>query len=122
MNAIVKHVWNDSNSEALSNLISSRGVYRFSPEFYNQNTSLGNRLGKGSSNMIVSNSFGKLPEIFLKDVPENASNRYIKILGRLNGHRLYRYIRREYVLNNAYIDKYKIMLPEANGTGAKVGS
>ena len=116
LNSIVRKVWKNK-IESFENLVSSRGTYRFTDKFFENFPMAKDRLGKGTgSNMIVSNAFSQLPEAFPESV-ETTEN-YIKILGRLKSDRVYRYIKREYVQDNAYIDKYKLMLPEANGSGA----
>lgn len=115
LNSILKKVWRN-DKESFSTLVSSRGTFRFSNKFFEDWPQAKKKLGKGSGNMIVSNAFDKLPEVFREQGSIDDSD--LKLLGRLNGHRLFRYIKRQYVLNNGYIDKYKIMVPEANGTGA----
>lgn len=114
LNSIVKKVNTDS-FESFSNVVSSRGTYRFSNKFFRDLPDEAKKLGKGSGNMIVSNSFEKMPNVFTDEPKENND---IKMLGRLNGQRIYKYIERKYVLDNDYIDAYKVMIPEANGSGA----
>lgn len=115
LNSILKKVWRN-DKESFSTLVSSRGTFRFSNKFFEDWPQAKKKLGKGSGNMIVSNAFDKLPEVFREQGSIDDGD--LKLLGRLNGHRLFRYIKRQYVLNNGYIDEYKIMVPEANGTGA----
>lgn len=110
----MKKVWG-KEEKSLAEIISSRGTYRFSEQLFNDIPDVKNRLGKGSGNMIVSNSFDKLPDILTK---ERKSKSDYKILGRYKGKREYRYIQREYVLDNKFIKFYNIFVPEANGTGA----
>ena len=114
LNNIMKKVWG-KEEKSLAEIISSRGTYRFSEQLFNDIPDVKNRLGKGSGNMIVSNSFDKLPDILTK---ERKSKSDYKILGRYKGKREYRYIQREYVLDNKFIKFYNIFVPEANGTGA----
>lgn len=42
---------------------------------------------------------------------------YIQIVGRTNNERVYKFIRRDYVNDVINLDKYKILLPKANGSG-----
>ena len=42
----------------------------------------------------------------------------IKMLGLIGGKRAYRYIKKEYIEPNPYLDTYNVFVPEANGTGA----
>ncbi|MBQ7197442.1 MAG: hypothetical protein IJS40_08565, partial [Synergistaceae bacterium] len=60
----------------------------------------------------------KLPEVFVSTPPSDKSDSYLKILGRVDNRRVYKYIKRSYVVDNDYIDAYKVFAPEANGTGA----
>lgn len=115
LNSIVKKVWNDVEQESLMTVISSRGTYRFSEKMFQDFPDVKNVMGKGSGNMIVSNSFDRLPDVLQKDKKESTD---YKILGRYNGKREYRFIARNYVLMNEYINKYNVFVPEANGTGA----
>lgn len=115
LNSILKKVWNNDR-DSFSTIVSSRGTFRFSDKFFEDWPQAKKKLGKGSGNMIVSNAFDRLPEVFREQGSTDKGD--LKLLGRLNSHRLFRYIKRDYVLDNDYIDKYKIMVPEANGTGA----
>ena len=38
--------------------------------------------------------------------------------GKLGGKRLYRWVRRDYIAENDNLEKFKVMLPAANGSGA----
>lgn len=116
LNEIIKKVEPSLKFGNFSNLVSSRGNFRFSDKFFKDFPDASSKLGKGSGNMIVSNAFEKLPSVFVDDT--STSKGYLKLLGRLNGRRKYKYIKREYVLDNEYIDSYKVMIPEANGSGA----
>lgn len=116
LNEIIKKVEPSLKFGNFSNLVSSRGNFRFSDKFFKDFPDASSKLGKGSGNMIVSNAFEKLPSVFVDDT--STSKGYLKLLGRLNGRRKYKYIKSEYVLDNEYIDSYKVMIPEANGSGA----
>ena len=115
LNSIVKKV-KKLGEESFSQIVSPRGSYRFSPKFFDDYPDASNKLGKGTRNMIVSNVFEKLVEAFPEEVLDEKE--YFKFYGRVNGKRVYRYLKKEYVLDNKYINKYKILIPEGNGSGA----
>ncbi|MBQ7501742.1 Eco57I restriction-modification methylase domain-containing protein [bacterium] len=117
LNSVLRKVKPAGPSQSLASLVSPRGLYRFSHKFYEDFPYASERVGKGSGNMLVSNIFAALPEVFSEKAPEDGAV-YLKIAGRQNGRRIFKYIRRDYVADNAYIDKYKVVLPEANGAGA----
>lgn len=90
LNSILKKVWRN-DKESFSTLVSSRGTFRFSNKFFEDWPQAKKKLGKGSGNMIVSNAFDKLPEVFREQGSIDDGD--LKLLGRLNGHRLFRYDR-----------------------------
>ena len=115
LNNILKKVTAVSNSY-LDGIISQRGCYRFSEQFFRDFPSASKKMGAGSGNMVVSNIFEKVPEAFFEEKPKD-DKIYIKLLGRANNARAYRYIARKYVLDNDFIDTYNVFVPEANGSG-----
>ena len=70
---------------------------------------------------LKSSTFESLDTVFLKEKPENEED-YYKILGLYQSKRVYRWIEKKYMTsryseaNN--IEKYKIFVPKANGSGA----
>lgn len=72
--------------------------------------------GKGTAAKITSNIFESLPEAFLFE--DNGSNTNIKMLGRADGQRTFRWIDKEYIRENDYLDYINVVVPKANGTGA----
>lgn len=115
LNAITKKVINITDT-SLEQLVSSRGTYRFSNRFFEEFPFATERLGKGSGNMIVSNAFLLLPEAFLDHVDDDTD--YVKLLGRIKTDRVYKYLKKIYLSDNNFVDSWKVMLPEANGSGA----
>lgn len=102
------------NFTGIDSIASARGMYRFTQKFFNEYPDAVEILGSGTGNMITSNVFEKLPEIFVK---EPIGDNYIKIYGRSGFDREIRYIYKDYVQYNNYTDAFKVMLPKANGSG-----
>ena len=65
---------------------------------------------------MASNIFQRLPEIFFDSKPNDA-HKYIRVLGRDNNQRVYKYVRRDYVNTVANLDFYKVYVAQANGSG-----
>lgn len=116
LNTIIKKVY-IKPFNSFDQIISSRGNYRFTDKFFRDYPDAGERVGKGTGNMLVSNVFEKFPEVFLEDKPKDNKS-YLKILGRLKSSRLYRFVLRDYIQDNDFIDTYNVLVPEANGSGA----
>ena len=100
----------------LDSIVSSRGMYRFTEKFYLDYPNAGENVGSGTGNMIVSNIFEKLNEIFQRspledDVPQ------VAIVGRIKNSREKRYIKAEYVVQNEFLPQYNMMVAKSSGTG-----
>lgn len=102
------------STDRLNTMISSQGLYRFSQEFFFEHPEAKNLIGEGTGNKIVSSLIEKLPAVFT--ATSNSENS-LRILGRINGKREYRYIERKFIVENEFIDSYKLFIPEANNSG-----
>ncbi len=98
----------------LNSIISNRGLYRFSKLAYIENPE---EMTKVSDSRILSSAFERFPLFFFENKPKDGRE-YISIYGRLRGDRVYRWMRRGYLADNDNINKYKVMVPKANGSGA----
>lgn len=118
--SILEKVTNHSDFKpnGFSELISSRGMYRYSELFFTEHPEAQDALKSGTGNMITSKAFDLYPSAFLEDEPTN-KHAFIKILGRSNNKRVYRWIDKRYVLpTDNYLETYNVFVPEANGSGA----
>lgn len=113
LNDIVKKV-SERGEAGIDSIIASQGLYRFTKTFFEEHPEALQLIGKGTGNKIVSSIMQKIPDAFLDT---DKDGKYIKIWGRINKSRSYKYIRREYIEKNDFIDKYNLFLPEANNTG-----
>ena len=84
-------------------------LYRDFPEFRNRLSSNGNE------RRLTSSIFDLLPEVFF-DTKQN-DEIYIRILGRQNNERKYKFIKKEYLEESANISKFKVFVTAANGSG-----
>lgn len=116
LNNIVKRIVScDGNSEYLDSIISSRGCYRTTELFFKEFPYASDRLGAGTGNMIASNFFERIPEAYKTEVENNKE--YIGILSRVNNRRTKCFMKRSYVKDNNFIDKYNVAFPKSNGNG-----
>lgn len=98
----------------LDELVSNRGQYRYADKIYDDHPK--EMLGI-SDRRIASNAFQKLPELFTDDHPDDGDE-YIQIYGRFNNGRGYKWFSRCYLAEPSTFEKYKVILPKANGSGA----
>lgn len=108
------HKVKKSNELGLDSIITNRGTYRFSPQVYQEHP---NEMKKISDSRILSSAFERFPNFFFEHRPDDKKE-YVSIYGKLKGKRVYRWIRRDYIKENTNLEKYKAMVPNANGSGA----
>ncbi len=117
LNSILNKTLNNSCFEPFSQIIISSYSYHFTEILYTEHPELRGRLSEGHEYDFKSNVFQKLAEIFYTEIPGDGKD-YIKILGRENNERAYRYIRTDYVREDvSNLHKYKAFMSGATGTG-----
>ena len=104
---------NSNNTDSLNTIIANRGLYRFSKLAYSEYSDV---MSHFSDPRIAPSSFSKGHELFHIDKPDDG-HEYINMYGKDGQKRTNRYIRRDYVKDVENIDKYKVILPKANGAG-----
>lgn len=103
---------NSTSEPSLVDIIYAESSYRFdtNKEFVQQLVS--ERLGNDKK--VISNVFEKLPDLFT----EVQGKGRIGFYGRLGSDRCIRYIERKYIEDHPNLEKYKVFVPESNGSGA----
>ncbi len=117
LNTLLKKVMADSNFSSLSQICISRTAYRLTQKLHDDYPNAINQLSNGHAFDMSTNIFNRLPQVFYTQKP-NDGNQYIQILGRLGNDRVFRYIRKDYVNKVKNLEKYKVFLAKANGSGA----
>ncbi len=94
----------------LSDIVSPALSYKLSPLMLKENPN--------SLDRLRTSCFTTLAEIFFEDKPVDGRE-YIQMIGILHNKRTYRYVRRDYIIDASNkLDKYKVILPASNGSGA----
>lgn len=112
MNKVVKTPF-----EGLSTIVYAPETYKFTDLMHKENPTAENRLSKGHKYDLKSSVFNNLPDIFLSTKP-NDGKEYVEIYGLKHLKRTERYIRKDYVSNKINFENWKVLVPEANGSGA----
>ena len=108
---------NNPNFQPLNEIIYSKTIYRLTPKFHADNPNAINIISKGHANDFATSLIETFTDLFFDSKP-NDGNDYIQVHGRLNGERVCKYFRRDWVNNPAPFDKFKVLVPLANGSGA----
>lgn len=117
LNSIWNKVKHSKDFVSLCEIIITSFAYHYTDKLHEDYPEAASLLSKGHAYDIKSNAFDRLPQVFYDEEP-NDGRQYIRVLGRQNNDRAYKFIRREYVNNVSNLDKYKLFIPKANGTGA----
>lgn len=116
LNRISAKVRGTTGYESIIDIVYSRTSYRLTQKMHDDNPNAINQVSKGHAFDMSSNIFQRIPEIFFDEKP-NDGEEYIKILGRDNNKRVYKFIRRSYVNSPENLFKYKVYVAQANGSG-----
>lgn len=103
------------NEASFSELVKPQGIYRFSSEFFNDFPQAEGMQGKGTKNKIVSKSLAAMDFAFFEEPNEKST---IKILGLVDRKRTYKWINKKYLSYPDSFNEWKVLVPEANGSGA----
>lgn len=117
LNHVKVKVESTKGFEPMSAIVVSAYAYHFTQDLHNDNPTAASKLSKGHAYDLKSNVFEKLPDIFLEHT-KNDGEEYARVYGLSKGKRTYRYIRKRYLDAPANFEKFKILMPAANGSGA----
>ncbi len=101
----------------LGDWVFSPDSYRFSDVLFDENPELIGRTDKQHAKAVASSVFDRYPEVFFDKYPDD-DEPYVGIYGRKNNQRTLKYIKKTYLAPHANLEKWKIIVPGANGSGA----
>lgn len=104
------------NPQPFSDIVYPRDLYKLTENLYKENPWAEGRQSQGHRLDIGSIIFEVFPELFYESAPTETG--YIGLYGLLGRDRVTKWIKREYVKLPDNIDKYKVLVPKSNGTGA----
>ena len=102
------------NEDSLSSIITNRGTYKYSNLAYTEQP---DEMMKTADRRIAPSSFERMPKLFTEEKP-NDKHEYVQILGNIKNERCYRWFRKDYISPVDNLEKYKVIVPKANGSGA----
>lgn len=102
------------NEDSLSSIITNRGTYKYSNLAYIEQP---DEMMKTADRRIAPSSFERMPKLFTEEKP-NDKHEYVQILGNIKNERCYRWFRKDYISPVDNLEKYKVIVPKANGSGA----
>jgi hypothetical protein len=106
-----------AHGPSLESVVTSGRDYRYTQVMHRQNPHASALMSGDAQYQVSTNAFDRLAFLFHADRPEDGRE-YVRVFGRLNGARVYRWIRRDYFDGPASFNKFKVALSKVNGTGA----
>ncbi|MDR0950845.1 MAG: Eco57I restriction-modification methylase domain-containing protein [Candidatus Ancillula sp.] len=117
LQSILNKVKNCGLSQNLGDILYSNTSYKYSDKIYQDNPEFKNRVSGGSVRYLSSSVFEKFHEVMYDSEPEEGYS-YAQIIGLLNGKRVWKYMREDYLRPPDNYKSYKVILPASNGSGA----
>lgn len=116
LSSILKKV--ESISEhSISEIIYGQNAYQFTQTLHDENPTAKSNMSKGHERDVITNAFETLSYVFYDEKP-NDNEPYIQISGRLGNVRRNKFIKSSYIKSHENLDKWKVFIPKANGTGS----
>ena len=116
LNSILQKTRKYEDFKSFSKIVITRTAYRLTDKMHEDYPEAIKQLSNGHAYDMSSNIFERLPQIFFEKMPKDG-HKYIKILGRENNERVYKYVREDYVRETTNLYKYKVLIPGASGVG-----
>ncbi|WP_432480933.1 Eco57I restriction-modification methylase domain-containing protein [Moraxella sp. ZY200743] len=102
----------------LDTIMSGQGIYKFTPKMHQENPNVKNILSKSHPNDVGTGVLESLHNILFFEKIEKDGFEYVEVLGRYQNQRVRHFIRKDYINEPFAFDKFKVILPKANGSGA----
>ncbi len=105
------------NFQPLSDIVFSKTIYRLTKKFHDDNPDAIKIISEGHANDFATSLIETFTDLFFDEKPDDGRE-YIQAYGRLNNVRVCKYFRRDWVNNPTPLEKWKVLVPESNGSGA----
>lgn len=107
-----------AESVSFATIVSSRALYRFTPSAMTDHPEISQMLGAGSGNQVTPPSLGVLRGIiFFEEKPTDGTD-YVRLIGVSRGVRGRSWVRRDYINAPESLDRWKVVIAQANNSGA----
>mgnify|MGYP005983386959 CR=1 FL=1 len=90
--------------------------YRYTKLMHEQNPQASALMSSDAQFQVSTNAFERVAFLFHQEKPDDGLE-YVRVYGRANGERVYRWIRRDYFEGPESFSKHKVALSKVNGTG-----
>lgn len=105
-----------SHDPSIEGLVSSGRAYAYTQVMHDESPQASARMSSDAQFRVSTNAFEQLPFLYQAQRPEDGKL-YVRVLGLAGRGREYRWIRGEYLTGPPSFEKYKVVVPAANGSG-----
>lgn len=113
---ILFKVRSSKDFQSLSTIINATEYFKFTNILHEENPMAKKNMSKGHEYDLTSNILNKNPNLFHDEKPKD-NDEYLRIYGRQNNKRSYKWVKKAYIQDSEGIGKYKVILPESNNKG-----
>jgi superfamily II DNA or RNA helicase len=117
LNSILQKV-EAKKEPTLDSIITGRGIYRLTEIALREHPEIESIQSKGHKTDVGSGSLKILKNVVFFEKKPTDGKKYVQVVGLLGNRREFFWINKEYLSKPKNFDKYKILVPKANGTGA----
>ena len=120
LKSIYEKVVGSENFKPLNEIVFGRSQYRLTKKFIEENPDAPKEVLKNQRDFFISNVFTYGEKYFFDEKP-NDGKEYIQVWGLIKNKRYCKFIRADYIdvcENKINFYKYKILIPQSNGSGA----
>lgn len=110
-----------SKCGSLSDIIFGKNIYQYTDKLHEDYPNAKTLLSEGHPYDVASNAFDRLGIVFLDSKPSD-KKAYVRILGRQNNERVYKWIRRDYIKEHISLPKHKVFVSASNGASGTLGA
>lgn len=97
--------------------ITSSRSFRYTDKLYEAYPKARALRPDGNAALVNTNAFEQFSFLYDAEKPTDGSE-YVQVLGVIKNTRVFRWIRREYLSGPESLDRYKVVVPAANGSGS----
>ncbi len=120
LKSIYEKVVGSENFKPLNKIVFGRSQYRLTQKFIEENPDAPKDVLKNQRDFFISNVFTYAEKYFFDEKPNDGAE-YIQVWGLIKNKRYCKFIRADYIdvcENKINFYKYKILIPQSNGSGA----
>jgi hypothetical protein len=113
----ILHKIRDSGTDSLDGDVSSGRAYAFTQAMHDAYPEASAKMSSDAQTRVSTNAFEQLAFLFHETRPDD-DHEYIQVLGVIKNRRVFRWIRSDYFAGPESLNKYKVLVPAANGSGS----